>query len=98
MGTKNEDEMNEIMQMLFNTKIKDLPKSFYWSKYIGDYYMYVRTFYSDPPEVYVDKKDGCGRDSIIKIKDPDPNATVGDLFNRAKMLIETSINKNCTRP
>jgi hypothetical protein len=51
-----------------------------------------------PPVLYVEKKDGCGRGTTIKFSDPNPDLTVGELFKRAKTLIETSINNSCSRP
>ncbi len=80
------------VQILFNAKIKELPKGFYTSIQIGDYYMYVHTMYTEPSVVYVEKKEGCGRTTTVKFKDPNPELTVGELFRRAKELIEMSIN------
>jgi hypothetical protein len=67
-----------------------LPEGFYTSITIGDYYMYVHVI--PPPVVYVEKKEGCGRTTTVKFSDPNPEATVGELFRRAKELIETSVN------
>jgi hypothetical protein len=95
MGTKNktaDERCLETLSILFNTKIKELPKGFYTSVKIGDYYMYVRTMHTVPPVVYVEKKDGCGMTTTIKFNDPNPDLTVGELFKRAKELIETSVN------
>jgi hypothetical protein len=89
---------NAAVQILFNTKIKELPASFYTSATIGDYYMYVQTFYCEPTVVYIEKKEGCGRTTVVKFKDPDPELTISELFSRAKKLIEMSINNNCSRP
>jgi len=65
MGTKNEP--NEAVQILFDAKIKDLPTSFYASKMIGDYYMYVWTLESEPPEIYVEKRNGCGMSTPFQL-------------------------------
>ena len=92
------DMKNPMLQMLFNTKIKDLPLGFYTSAMLGDYYIYVWTLYSEPPEIYIEKKERCGMKTVVKIKDPDPELTVGELVTRAKNLIEMSINNNCSRP
>jgi len=89
---------NPALQMLFSTKIKDLPPGFYTSVTLGNYYIYVWTLYSEPPEVYVEKKERCGMKTVVKIKDPDPELTVGELVARIKNLIETSINRNCSGP
>jgi hypothetical protein len=105
MGTKNKKKTAEdkclaarqTLSILFNTKIKELPEDFYTSVKIGDYYMYVNTVYDMPPILYVEKKDGCGMGTTIKFSNPDPNLTVGELFERAKALIE-SINSSCSRP
>jgi hypothetical protein len=104
MGTKNKETEDkclaarQTLSILFSSKIKELPKDFYTSVKIGDYYMYVHTVYDMPPVVYVEKKDGCGLGTTVKFSDPDPDLTVGELFRRAKALIEASINNNCSRP
>jgi hypothetical protein len=98
LATEQAPNMNPTLQVLYNAKIKDLPVGFYTSVWIGDYYMYINTFYSEPPIVYVEKKRGCGMTTKVEFKDPDPEATVGELFNRAKNLIESSINRNCLGP
>jgi len=104
MGTKNKKTgdkclvAGQTLSILFNTRIKELPEDFYTSVKIGDYYMYVHTVYDMPPVLYVEKKDGCGRGTTIKFSGPDPDLTVGELFKRAKELIEASINNSCSRP
>jgi hypothetical protein len=93
VGTENKTcQTAKITRILFDTKIKELPKGFYVSTTIGDYYMYVHIVYDMPPVVYVEKKEGCGRTTTVKFRDPNPEATVGELFRRAKELIETSVN------
>jgi hypothetical protein len=86
-----------LVQLLFNTRVKDLPLGFYTSVELGDYYIYVWTLHSEPPEVYVEKKERCGRRTVVKIKDPNPELTVGELITQAKNLIEMTINHNCSR-
>jgi len=95
MGTENGKETcqaTKIIHALFDAKIKELPKGFYASIAVGDYYMYVHVMYSMPPVVYVEKKEGCGRTTTVKFSGPNPEATVGELFRRAKELIEMSVD------
>ncbi len=98
MGTENKKEVaktcrkTKITHMLFDARIKDLPKGFYASISIGDYYMYVHVMHTMPPVVYVEKKEGCGRTTTVKFSDPNPDVAVGELFRRAKELIEASVN------
>ncbi len=85
MGTEN-----CLTKKLLDAKIKELPDNFYASVTIGDYYIYVHVI--QPPVVYVEKKEGCGRTTTVKFVDPNPEVAVGELFARAKELIEAAIN------
>ncbi len=89
MGTEN-CPTKKALNMLLNAKIKELPDNFYASIAIGDYYMYVHIIH--PPVVYVEKKEGCGRTTTVRFSDPNPELKVGELFSRARELIEASIN------
>ncbi len=97
MGTENTNgktcpTTKRVLGMLFDAKIKELPKGFYTSITIGDYYMYIHIMHTMPPVVYVEKKEGCGRTTVVKFSGPNPDATVGELFHRTKELIEMSVS------
>ncbi len=85
-------DTKRVLDLLFDARIKELPKGFYTSITVGDYYMYIHIMHTMPPVVYVEKKDGCGRTTTVKFSDPNPELTVSELFSRAKELIEASIN------
>jgi len=87
-------EGQNIVEKLLATKVRDIPQNFYASFRIFGYHVRLEFDEDYPPEVSVKLlRNGHGEESEVDIRDPDPELTVGDIFNTAKTAIESLIRK-----
>ena len=85
--------MSEIINLVLNAKVKDIPKGFRITiKYYGHYHINIE--FDDRPEVAVSQVMGW---SYIKLHNLDPEARIIDIIEDAKKLIEKYKAKTRTR-
>ena len=76
--------MSELINLVLNAKIKDIPKEFRITfKDNGNYHIAIE--FEDSPEVAVSEVMGW---SYIKLHNLDPEARIIDIIEDAKKLIE----------
>jgi hypothetical protein len=80
-----------IMQVLFSTKIEELPRDFHVAVEVDSYEVMVVS--EKQLSITVSKKRGPGRGSHVVIYNPDPKLTVEEVYKKAQELLEALVRK-----
>lgn len=83
---------SKVIESIMAAKVGDLPPGFDLRLRIGDYQVDI-TIYSDDKAIEVKKEEGEGESSWVRIADPREDVTIGEIYRRARELIEQYIKR-----